>query len=181
MLNRQGSQGIVAIQDIPHTYRKAKSLSFKTPISFIKLLWNFALNMTVYLPRSLQNFKQFDNWEISSGQIRFHGFEFLRDILYSTIPRMSLVLVAGSGVWSSPWRDHYSWTAGPGFSIKIIPSYQYRKSRCGAETVARTSYLPNGSSYTDKACLYWLLPRTLGLPANYYTPYCLFKLAIGSI
>ena len=50
------------------------------------------------------------------------------------------------------------WWHGPWFKIKM-PSYQYRKSHCGAETVERSSYLHNGISYTGKmASLYWTNP-----------------------
>ena len=42
-----------------------------------------------------------------------------------------------------------------------MPSYQYRKSRCGDKTVVRSSYLHNGISYTGKmTSLYWI--RALG-------------------
>ena len=38
---------------------------------------------------------------------------------------------------------------GPRFNLKISP-YQYRKSHCGDKTVARSSYLHSGISYTGK-------------------------------
>ena len=45
---------------------------------------------------------------------------------------------------------------GPRFNIKMT-SYQYRKFHCGDKTVARSSYLHNGISYTGKtSCLYWI-------------------------
>ena len=40
-----------------------------------------------------------------------------------------------------------------------MPTYQYRKSHCGDQTVVRSSYLHNGTSYTGKmASLYWFSP-----------------------
>ena len=48
--------------------------------------------------------------------------------------------------------------SGPLFNINI-PSYQYGKSHCGDKTVVRSSYLPNGISFTGKmSCLYWISP-----------------------
>ena len=44
----------------------------------------------------------------------------------------------------------------PWFNIKMS-CYQYRKSHCGNKTVARSSYLHNGISYTGKTTsLYWI-------------------------
>ena len=41
------------------------------------------------------------------------------------------------------------------FNVKML-SYQYRKSHCGDNTVASSSYLHNGISYTGKmTSLYW--------------------------
>ena len=46
--------------------------------------------------------------------------------------------------------------SGPRFNINMS-SYQYRKSHCGDQTVVRSSYLHNWSSYTGKmASLYWI-------------------------
>ena len=43
-----------------------------------------------------------------------------------------------------------------------MSSYQYRKYHCGDKTVARSSYLHNGISYTGKmAALYWDGPQGL--------------------
>ena len=48
--------------------------------------------------------------------------------------------------------------AGAWFNIKMS-SCQYRKSRCGDETIVRLSHLHNGISYTGKiASLYWISP-----------------------
>ena len=45
---------------------------------------------------------------------------------------------------------------GGWFNIKM-PSYQYRKSHCGDNTVLRLPYLHNGISYTGKmSSLYWI-------------------------
>ena len=42
--------------------------------------------------------------------------------------------------------------------------YHYRKSYCGDKTVVRSSYLPNGISYTGKmASLYWISPLLYSL------------------
>ena len=52
-----------------------------------------------------------------------------------------------------PW---HLMAPGPRFNIKMS-SYQYRKSHCGDKTVVRSSYLPNGISYTGKiSSLYWI-------------------------
>ena len=48
--------------------------------------------------------------------------------------------------------------SGSWFNIKMT-SYQYRKSHCGDKTVARSSCLHNGISYTGKmSSLYWTSP-----------------------
>ena len=53
------------------------------------------------------------------------------------------------------WND-CGQCSGPWFNIKMT-SYQYRKSHCGDKTVARSSYLHNGISYTGKtSSLYWI-------------------------
>ena len=66
------------------------------------------------------------------------------------------------------WRQHVNSLKslhrvryGPWFNIKK-PSYQYRKSHCGDETVLGSSYLNNGISYTSKvASLYWTNPLVM--------------------
>ena len=72
-----GNQEILAIQDIylkrifnPHL---AKSCLFITSVSAVRSLRNFAQSMAVIL---FKNSKQFDNWAISYGQMRFMRFEF---------------------------------------------------------------------------------------------------------
>ena len=53
-------------------------------------------------------------------------------------------------------------TSGPWFNIKMS-SYQYRKSHCGDKTIIRSSYLPNGISYTGKTTsLYWIRAQNSG-------------------
>ena len=70
--------------------------------------------------------------------------------------------------------DHYNmvnhnintamYKTGGWFNIKM-PSYQYRKSHCGDETILRPSYLHNGISYTgNMTSLYWI--RALISPMN---------------
>ena len=67
---------------------------------------------------------------------------------YSQQTTPSLHMVVGYAYLSS--------YPGPWFNIKML-SYQYRKSHCGDKTVARSSYLHNGISYTGKmSSLYWI-------------------------
>ena len=49
--------------------------------------------------------------------------------------------------------EYIHWVTGGWFNIKM-PSYQYRKSHCDEKTVARSSFLHNGISYTDKVTFY---------------------------
>ena len=54
--------------------------------------------------------------------------------------------------------------SGSRFNIKM-PSYQYRKSHCGDKTVAISSYLHNGVSYTGKTTsLYWIRAQVKHFP-----------------
>ena len=66
-------------------------------------------------------------------------------------------------------------STGPWFNIKMS-SYQYRKSHCGDKTVARSSYLHNGISYTGKmTSLYWtnpLVSEGTALISNEILPCC---------
>ena len=68
---------------------------------------------------------------------------------------------------------------GPWFNIKMS-SYQYRKSHCGDKTVARSSYLHSGISYTGKmTTLCWISPP--GRPKIYAPdPCCCGLLWFGS-
>ena len=54
---------------------------------------------------------------------------------------------------------------GSWFNIKIL-SYQYWKSQCGDKTVIRSSYLHNGSSYTDKAAHIGSAPLVMHICIN---------------
>ena len=50
-------------------------------------------------------------------------------------------------------------STGPWFNINM-PSYQYRKSHCGDETILRPSYLHSGISCISKTTfLYWIGPQ----------------------
>ena len=70
------------------------------------------------------------------------------------MPKFNLSTLVGSNKPGSDMR-----LAGPWFNIKM--SYQYRKSHCGDKTVARSSYLHNGISYTGKmTSLYWIRALT---------------------
>ena len=68
-----------------------------------------------------------------------------------------------------PWRQRLRITtplsSGGWFNINM-PSYQYRKSRCGDKTTLRPSYLHNEISYTGKmASLHWIRALVSNAPS----------------
>ena len=63
-----------------------------------------------------------------------------------------------------------------GWFNKKIPSYQYRKSHCGDQTILRPSYLHNGISYTGKmTSLYWISVEWI---LQWYQGYCTWRVNV---
>ena len=96
--------------------------------------------------------------------------------LLRTTPTANIIISSSNKLpySSSPWKcpgvittvrarsrdknesEDYYIAIVPWFNIKMA-YYQYRKSHCGDKTVVRSSYLPNGISYTGKmTSLYWI-------------------------
>ena len=76
---------------------------------------------------------------------------------WSLISDCTMTVCKASCTSLPPWPIRLSLPGtGPRFNIKM-PSYQYRKSHCEDKTVVRSSYLHNGTFYTDKtSSLYWI-------------------------
>ena len=73
---------------------------------------------------------------------------------------------------TSTFADHDPLSSGGWFNINM-PSYQYRKSRCGDKTTLRPSYLHNGISYTGKmASLHWIRALVSNAPSYGWQSCC---------
>ena len=77
-------------------------------------------------------------------------------------PRTKAAAVMYVGIWIKMSQYDYlhdTKEPGPWFNTKT-PSFQYRESHCGDNTVVRSFYPHNWISYTGKnAFLYWINPQ----------------------
>ena len=77
--------------------------------------------------------------------------------LFGTKESFSEPMQTHCPIGPSATNEDFGIRTRPWFNIKILSSYQYRKSHCGDKTILRPSYLHNGISYTDKmTSLCWI-------------------------